>query len=206
MPSGTAGLERGDRCGGGRRQRWPRQFRGHQRLRNHRRPRQQPLCHHGRRDEHHGHAFARRRQNHQLQFEGPDLVRPCREARSGGAGESHYFGGGLHRSVPRNHLSPKRRSEVAVPGRWGERHKLVLPVERHQHGRTHGERRGGFTGAEEPQAYARPGKGHSDEDGFQVRTDQQREHGPGDRDFLHQPERHLHRGRRLSRYPGCARE
>jgi serine protease AprX len=57
-----------------------------------------------------------------------------------------------------------------------------------------------------PPSQARPGKGHSDEDGLQVRTDQQCGYGPCDWDFLHQPVRHLHRGRRLSRHSGCARE
>ena len=102
---GTGGLERGDRCGGGRRQRWPQQFRGHQRLRNHRRSRQQPLCHHSRRDETRW-ARLRAPTNTKLQLEGPDVVRSRREARSGGAGESHQV-----RWSP----TPERTSQPPIP-------------------------------------------------------------------------------------------
>ena len=69
---------------------------------------------------HVGHACARRR-TPSYSSKGPTLFDHVVKPDLVAPGNRIKFGGVLHRSVPRNHLSPKQRSAVDVPGRWRER-------------------------------------------------------------------------------------
>jgi subtilisin family serine protease len=82
----------------------------------------------------------------------------------------------------------------------------LLQVERHQHGRTDGQRNRGVDAPAEPRTHAGSGESAADEDSIENLSELQQLHGSNDQRHIHQPVRRVHYWGRLPRCAGCALE
>ena len=105
----------------------------------------------------------------------PDLVAPGNRVFSLNVGGSYF-----DKTYPTNDVA----QEDYTSGN-GVDWESILRAERHQHGDSHGERRGGTDDPAESGPNARPGKGSADEDGNEIRPRIQHGHRSDQRNYLH---------------------